>query len=291
MDSGRSFLVTIGLAAGLAVALPAGLARADTKIIRADDAVPGHPGVSYLDLVRQVVPDLAANDAAHDIEGHLTRDVRHVAGKDYEGDPPDPVVLGWIEDQRIKVGGRSRIAILADLGANADRAQDTALLMLFDDAPKPRLLDVVDVGMDKDSSFAERAKLPLGPGDDALITYSEHFNSNQTYGIHLIVLVRRDRLQLVRDVFTLSSRACGWEEQEPLTITTRPDPGRPYRAIDVGVRVETKRNGEDCGEDADLPKPRSLRFRVQFRWNKARRRFEPSSDALDRLWKLNQASL
>ena len=151
-------------------------------ILNAGDAVAGHPGLTYLDLVRQLVPDLALNPATNQVEGHLKAAPRHVTGPNADDEVPDPVVLGFIEDQRIEVGGRKRIAVLADLGSSPDQVAGMSVLMLFDDAAKPRLLDAAGVAVDKDTGFADHAQLPLGPGDNALISYSEHDDADLTFG-------------------------------------------------------------------------------------------------------------
>jgi hypothetical protein len=275
------------LAAVAFAPLAAAAASAPETIIDAADAAPGHPGVTYLDLIRQAVPNLVENAADKQIEGHLAKASRHLGGPSFDGDPPDPVVLGLIDDQRIKAGGRSRIVLMADLGPDPDRAQSMTLLLLFDDAPRPKLLDAVDVGVDKDTSFNDQPKLPLGPGDDALITYSEHFNSNQTYSGRLLVLVRRDRFELIDDVSTLSDRACGWERDETPTFTTRPDPASPYRVIDVVVREVRQRTDDGCG-DQSVPKAYVRRYESVYRWNPRKGAFVAAPSGLDRLDKLNE---
>jgi hypothetical protein len=75
----------VALAAGV-LAWPA-LAAATTDLPEVTDAVPGHPGVTYLDLLRQAIPDLAMNAADKQVEGHL-KSLRHIWGKQAEGDPP-----------------------------------------------------------------------------------------------------------------------------------------------------------------------------------------------------------
>jgi hypothetical protein len=274
------------LAVGVALTpMAAAGATPDVHIIEAAEVVPGHPGVTYLSLIKQAVPNLAETGADHEIQGHLDKGPRHLAGKSDEGDPPDPLVLGFIDDQRIKAGGKPRIVLMADLGPDPDRAQSMTLLLLFDDAPTPTLLDVVDVGVDKDTSFDEQPKLPLGPGDDALITYSEHFNSEQTYSGRLLAFVRDDRFQLIDDIFTLSDKGCGWNRQETPTFATRT--GRPYATIEVVVREQLGRTDEDCSDEA-VPKPYARRYESIYRWNARKGAWIATPDGLSRLGALNE---
>ena len=252
------------------------------------DSVPGHPGLTYLDLARQALPSLATNAGANAIEGHLPDPPpRHLGGKRFEGEPPDPVTLGWMQDQRIRAGGQSRMVILADLGPDPDRVQSQTLLLLFDDAPKPRLLDVADVGVDRDTEFDEQhPRLPLGPGDDALVTISEHGEADITYDGRLLLFVRHDRFQLITRVFVINARACNWRQRQSVSFRTKPDPGSPYAAVHVIVRHSLKAVPEaGCGQPG--PRTNARSYAALFRWDPKRGRFATSSSELKALDKLN----
>ena len=256
----------------------------------AGDAVPGHPGMTYADLVRQAVPDLALNADDHQVEGHFKTAPRHLAGEEYEGDPSDPAVLGFIEDRRILVGGRKRIALLADLGAKEGRVEGLALLMLFDDTGKtPKLLDAADVGLDKDTGFPEhQALLPLGPGDSALITYSEHDDSDLTMGGYMIVSPIGDRLSMVGRIELTSEKLCSWNGIEGASFATAPDPGRPYRRIEATVKAVFTHTGETGCNDEKHPAAVTHVYTGAWRWNAAARRFEPAASTLGGLDALNK---
>jgi hypothetical protein len=282
----------MAMVAALAAPLAfAAAARADVAMPpEAHDAVPGHPGVTYLDLLRQVIPNLADNAANHDVEGQLEEPVRNLGGKAFEGVAPDPVVVGLIEDVRFKAGGKDRIAIMADLGPDPDRAYNAALLALYDDAAKPKLLDFADVGLDREVSFSfPGRKLALGPGDDALITYSEHSNSGQGYQSRLLVFVRNGRLRLIGYLFLLWDQGCGWTREETPTWSTRPDPGSPYPEIDVAVSEVL--TSEDVGCDQKPPRAYSRTWRGSWRWNAAKRDWVAGPGDLRKLDKLNQKRL
>jgi hypothetical protein len=283
MASTRAAAAAIALA--VLIAAPA---MAAATLPEAHDAVPGHPGVTYMDLLRQVIPDLADNAAHKQTEGHFAKPPRHLGGENFVSDPPDPLVASYLEDVRIKAGGRGRIVLLVDLGQSPQSAQDTALMALYDDAPKPRLLDAVDVGVDKDTGFSDPKRLSLGPGDDALITKSEHSNSDQSYVARLLVFVRRDKFQLIDDVVAFSDQGCGWRRDETPAFTTRPDPGRAYRRIDAVIIETLKRTDEECG-DEQIPKAYSRTWRGAWRWDAARGEFKAASGDLDRLDKKNEA--
>jgi hypothetical protein len=253
------------------------------------DAVPGHPGVTYLDLLRQVVPDLKVGPDNKDIEGHLPRPLRHLAGKTYDGDPPDPVVAeGFLEMRRLTLAGQPRLVLLEDLGPDPDRAYDTALLALYDDTGAPRLLDAVDVGTDRDTAFGDTAVLDLGGGESALVTLSEHLNSNQAYDSWLLILPRADRFRMIDDIMLISDRDCGWDRRETPSFSTLPDPQSPYAQIFVTVSEKRTRLDEDCG-DQSVPKPYSRIWRTVYRWDAKTGRYVDRAHGLDALQKANEA--
>jgi hypothetical protein len=286
MRGRRSVLLAACLALSCAAATPA--AAIDDRFHDPGDAVAGHPGLTYFDLIKRVAPDLAKNAADGEFEGHLAKPPRNLAGDEFEGaDPPDTATVGFIEDRRIRVGGKPRMALLVDLGGKPDRIEGLALLMLFTDAPKPRLLDAADVGVDKDTSFSDQwPVLHVGPGDDALVTYSEHDDADYTAGGYLVVSPIGDHLRMVGLFGTQSVKACGWSNIETTTISTSPDPGGPYRQIDVKVGAVFRHTDPSCGAH-DVPKAHSAAFHATYRWNAAAHAFETPSHIAARLKAFN----
>ena len=281
--------LVLALASALA-ALAAAPALAEPDPFKhASDAVPGHPGLTYADLVRRAVPDLALNAGDNQFEGHFKTPPRHLAGEEFQADPSDPAVLGLIEDRRIRVGGRKRIALLADLGAKEGRVEGLALLMLFDDeGSSPTLLDAADVGLDKDSQFADHAVLPLGPGDAALVTWSEHDDADLTEGGYMVVSPVGDRLAEVARIELTSEKLCSWHALESARFTTAPDPGAPYPQIQATVTAAVTHTGEAGCNDERHPAAATHVFRAAWRWNAAKRRFDPAASTLDGLEALNK---
>jgi hypothetical protein len=281
---------TLALAIALAALAVAPAVAGEGGLMNAGDAVPGHAGLTYEALVRQAVPDLALNPDDNQVEGHLAKPPRHLAGADYEGDPGDPAVLGFIQDKRILVGGRKRLVLLADLGGKEGRVEGLALLMLFDDEGKrPKLLDAADVGLDKDTGFPERQSvLPLGPGDAALVTYSEHDDADLTMGGYMIVSPIGDRLSMVGMFGLTSEKLCSWHAIEDASFATAPDPGRPYRQIEATVKAAVTHTGADGCNDEKHPAAATHVFGGSWRWNAAKRRFAPAATTLGGLAALNK---
>jgi hypothetical protein len=255
----------------------------------AGDEVPGHPGLTYADLVRQAVADLRLNADDHRFEGHFRTPPRHLAGEEFRGEPTEPAVLGFIEDKRILVAGKKRIALLADLGGKEARIEGLALLMLFDDEGRtPKLLDAADVGIDKDTGFANQAVLPLAPGDSALVTWSEHGSADITMGGYMIVSPVGDRLAIVARLPLTSESLCSWKAIETARFATAPDPDAPLRQIEATVTVEVSHTGQEGCNDERHPAAATHVFHAAWRWKSASRRFEPATSTLGGLKALNR---
>ena len=279
----------LGVAGLSAMGLAAPAEAADTPpLISVSDPVPRHGEITYLELLQQAIPDLVADGVGGTAHGHHTRPVRELAGGQDGDQPPDPVEVTYVEAQRIKAAGKDRILVLASLGQAQDSVASFSVLALFDDGPHPKLLDMVDVGMYRDTSFSEQAKLSLGPGENAVVTYSEHSNSSQTYGIWLVAYVRHDKLALAAQVFGLSDRECGWQRMETPTFTGRPVRGRALGNIDIVVREQSTRD-RDAQCDSPPSAPYLRTWRATYRWDSAKEDFVTDSTALDRLAKRNEA--
>jgi hypothetical protein len=240
--------------------------------------VPGHQDVSYLDLARMIVPDLVAGEDGF-YKGGAPIEMRDIIG-DEGGSPPETINLPSAAVLPIKAGGKDRLTMLFDLGQAEDSAEGFAVLALYDLTGKPKLLDAVNVGTDRNSYFRDPGKLALGPGDDALITMSMHFNSNQGYVGTILVLVRDDRFEPIDQINTFDENVCAYKRTQDLSFQT-PGSEKPYAPIKVTVTDATAPSGDSCEEPA--PEAASRDISVTYRWDKAKSRYVKDSDAFEKL--------
>ena len=242
-------------------------------------------GKTHREIARHSRVDAEAYDEFGKAMQAMCRFVKPILGMI----PPDPATLSDLETLPFKSGGKPRLALLADFGHSDDRIEDFALLMVFDDAGRtPRLLDSGFVGVDKDTAFSEHPLIALGPGDDAIVTYSEHFNSEQTYGGWMVSFLHGRRLRMVAVEQLLSDRGCGYERNETPAFTTRAVPGSPYRELDITVTDEVTHNDDGCG-DENAPNVSKHIYRDSWRWNARAGRFRQRLNGVDRLDKKNEA--
>lgn len=242
------------------------------------DAVPGHPGLTYLALMKQVVTDLQPDSSGHKIVAF-----QHIAGEDARVDPPQTVSLSSVDVMPVP-GDTSRIVVLADLGPSEGYVAHPVLLVLFELRAKPKVLDVVEVGDDQDTSFlTEKPPALLAPGAPLILVSSEHGNTSRSFLSTEMIFIRGDRFQFIDRISAVGARSCAFERTRDPRFTTVPAaPPDPYRGVSVAVRQKITVTHED-GCDDIAPKPGLSTYRAIYRWNAATQRFATTSTAIKRL--------
>jgi hypothetical protein len=256
------------------------------KLVEPGDAVPGHRGLTYFDLMKRVVTDLAPASADAEPTAHQIVDYRHIEGKRSKTDPQGAVAIQYLEPLEIHADGKARLVLMADLGRSDEAVAEFVLLALFDIAGKPKLLDVVEVGTDRLTGFADKPLLSLGGGSDLIRISSDHFNSNEDFVNTELIFVRHDRFQLVDAVYTFNVRICSYRLTEWPAVRTVSDGSRRYRRIMLTIPEKVELSDNDCG-DEKAPRPFERTFHATYRWNARRRTFVTTSSNLEKLVKEN----
>lgn len=247
------------------------------ELVSFGDAVPGHAGKTYLDLVRLFVPDIV-------LEGSLARGetiipLRHVA-EGNDGRPPAAIALRWLEATPFRGQGRDGTLILVELGASDDRLEETAILAFFDEAL--HLVDAVDVGMGP--SVGMDAPFRVAPGEDAVTIHSTFGNSAFAASIHAPVFLSGGRFQQF-DAWTISRASeCGWDQYQEIAFASQPDEGEGFWPVTVTV-TDTVENDLTVSCPDPLPQPGTESASVTYRWDKRKAAYGPESDALDQFIK------
>ncbi|MER8979557.1 MULTISPECIES: hypothetical protein [unclassified Mesorhizobium] len=242
-------------------------------------ALPGRTDATYLDLARMVIPDLAADQDGF-YRGGLPIEMRHIERPDGGGSPPETSGFSNAAVLAIKAGGKDRLAMLFDLGDSPDSAEGYAVLALYDVTAKPKLLDAVNVALDRGTYFREPGKLSVSANDDVLITMSAHFNSSQNYVITPLIMVRDDKFELIDMIYTFDENLCAYSRKQDVAFQAIAE-GKSYAAIKVTVTDATVLNGESC--DDTPPRPESHAISVIYHWDKKTSRYIKDSDTLDKL--------
>lgn len=277
-------LCALALVVPLVVSLAGAAHAGETALPDPQDVVPGTEGATYLDLVRQVLPDLEESEGVY--RGSKVVDTRHIAGPPMGGDPPGEYLVFDVAALPLRAAGRDRLAILFDLGETVDTAEGFAVLALYELGSSPLLLDAVQVGFDRRTWFRDPASVALNADDELVLTISMHANASQTYVTTAMIMARGERLQLVDTVFTFDDRGCGFERTQVPQFRSGAREGRRYADVVVTVVEITRRAPESCA--GDLPQAGSRVIEVTYRWDDRQARFLPDSDALDRLERENE---
>lgn len=256
-----------------------------------DETVAGHPGLTYFDLMKLLVPDLAPGD-----EGAVGRQVvpfAPIENRDQTGEAPQEIELKPSDLDVMKIpGDESRIVVLADLGPREGFVADAQLLALFSLAPPARLLDVADVGMDRVTVFSRKTNpAMLGPGSPLIVIENGHDDSDQDFSAIEMIFIRGDRFQLIGGFSTLDEQLCTYKRLEPWFYSVVASPGR-YPALHVSVRERVTLTGETgCSEGETPPRPRATTYQALYRWDERSQRFVTRSTQLKRLAEENEKAL
>jgi hypothetical protein len=243
--------------------------------------VPGHPGMTWLDLAKLVVPDAAPS--ANGVAGRTIVPFRHILGQSALTALPDPIDLDTASIESITISSRpNRIVALLDLGQAEGFVAEVALLCLFALDGKARLLDVVEVGDDRWTGIGHATPPMLAPGSPLIEVVSGHTNSNQSYDSHELIFIRGDRFRLIDSIFTMNERYCAFQRMNDVSISVVPDRS-PVRAVRVAVRLVTTLSGEDCGADPHPLRAGTRVYSGTWHWDTVRGRYVGGSASLRRL--------
>lgn len=145
----------------------------------------------HLDLIRNVFPDVTKELTA---ENSVV--VRHIRG-DYDPDELTGPMRIYEEGYFTVINGSHHDCVLAlnisHSGAPTNPWGGETLLALFRMQPKPRLLDVADIQMDRESGVWTKPAILHGGNHDAMVTYYCHLNAGEEYMAPALVEIVQDK--------------------------------------------------------------------------------------------------
>jgi hypothetical protein len=256
------------------------------SVVNMNDTVPGAGGVTYLDLVRQIVGDIELGSSGM-FEGHHVIDFRHIGGAEWQTKPPTSVDIFRAEVLPIRSGGEDRLALLVSLEQEGS-GRGNELLALYSLGSSPTLLDAVDVGFDNGTSFFDPSSLSLGEGKTALLMMGTEEHRGESHHTTALILFRKNRLQLVDTIETLSVVGCGnFVRDEVPEFRVVNDGGRAYPDIVATVTqtIAVSNNHSDyCSAlyDDVPPTPGMRVFSVTYSWDETASKYNPDPGAFDK---------
>lgn len=268
-------LVVAALVALMGVAGAQERTRAEVKV---GDAVPGHPGVTYETLLKQVLPDLARGDGGNS-------EIWTSAGvslRDLEGAAEDtgPASFTNLQTLTLKHGGKEVLAVMApDYAGNGW----LAILAVYDmTQATPRLIDAANAGMDRVTALG--TTLALSPDEGGITVTGWHNNSNENYETVQVVMLHEGKLISALYTGNYSLLICGMRMAQTGELTVAPEPASPYAALVYTVTQDVELSGEDCGEGGMelLPAGKTV-ARDVFHWDAAATKFVSPTNEIGKL--------
>lgn len=274
-------------AALLALTMGTSLAMAgDMSFFPSDinTAVPGHPGLVYFDLLKQLVPDLKPNETI--AKGTTMAPVRHVMGPFMGAGGiaklPDQITFGSFQTRIGTFEGQQRILILTGVGAG-DVQDAPTLLMAFSADAEPKLIDALDVALDKTTSFGLPEPVAIGPEDQAVLTTSRHTDGDVTYLADALLFMHDGKFEPVILVPRLEKVGCGFQWTQPIRIEAQ-KPAKPGPYSDIKLTVtDTGALLENNCEQSRGEAPFSKEYSALFQWDAKTASFIADTSELDDL--------
>jgi hypothetical protein len=167
-------------------------------------AVPGIPGKTWMDLLRQVFPDIALgpkNEAI--VRGNIALRPIEKDGV-FTDDCPDELKLSSLEVSQARIADKPRLIV----GIATDGDSCVAPLVLFEGSGEGKLLDAVNVKQDKNYSFGRDFTRSLGPNGQLAVVTSFHINAGEGYDIEALILATADKLSSIDPIFAKSETDC-----------------------------------------------------------------------------------
>jgi hypothetical protein len=268
----KNFL-RIGLIAACLIGATNG-ALADSTVIPSastlQERVPGHSGLRWGEAVRTFLPDAHAstNDG---LEGTDLVELRHIDGKDAYSEPPDHIQITALTARDIVEQGKKRLLVFAQLEP-PDGVLGMALLALIDPAPKPRLLDLVDVAVDKENYLDQSVKLKIARGSDLIVTLNAHLNAGEEFVDSHVIFVEGDRLTKLAEVSSHSYVNCRYEVKQTRSFSVVPNPRAKFDSLLVTEREQVKHHKGDC-DVGEIPKAGVTTLHTLYRWDQGKGAF------------------
>src|SRR5262245_129664 len=264
--------------AALAAVLMAGsAARADEL----SDVVPGHPGVTYGALLKQVMPAMQKNTDGGWDSGPVTH------FRDLDGKPVQELEISFksVEATTVREEGHKRLLLMTDEDSGGSGFD--AVLAAYDlDARTPKLLDHVDAGRDRWNGISSRI-VPLSATTDAFIAFSGHSNSNQSYELVTPMFLRSGKFHTITSLFVYGEGMCSYDRRQEASYATRPDKGAEYDAFVITFTIDTRPGESDCGERQKPPQYSKTTVSDTWRWNARKGAFVATTGTLDKLSERN----
>ena len=247
---------------------------AEAKYSGATDVVSPGSDLTYFDLALQFAPGLAKAPS----DGDEISKLPHLGGDDDVTTIASPA-LGGVERIDIEFDGKPAVLLMFDFGQSDDSAASVNVLALYDMSSKPRLLDALDVGLDRETSFMEPGHISLSPRFGMAFVRNSHHNAGEEYLQTSLIGIWGGKLREVDTIFTMSWFANG----EDLRVL--PSFASVKGAIGLHFSYDVRRTQCDGGcvpYEQDYPST-TERITARYSWDPGAGKFVRPAKAFDKI--------
>ena len=249
----------------------ADVSAAELDFIEPGDRVSANSSTTYLDLALQFSPGLNATPA----DGGGLAKLPHLGGPEASASITNPAIR-FIERIDITESGKPALLLLFDLGNADDAAQTVTVLALYDMTSAPRLLDAMDVGLDRETSLQDPSYAALSPDIGMIFLRNSHHNAGEEYLQTSLVGVWKGKLHEVDTIFSMS-----WNAGDRRTATTFSfTPVSNAVAVDAAVEIRKIQCSGYCEPDSEGT-AKIEHLKVRYQWDAAGSKFTRPKDAYD----------
>lgn len=258
------------------IAAPDYASAAGPRFVNLGDRVRPESAVTYLDLARQIVPDLHSDGTGMD--NSKLDDIRHIGGPDTAA-TISTIRLSLIQRLDLPETQAEQALILFDFGPAEDAPQSVTILGLYDLSGTTHLLDMIDVGTDLQTSFAAPYLVSLSSKVVVASTHSWHLNSGEEFADVSLTGIWDGRLHGLDTISVRNWEWCHTFERHSLTLTK----GEGVW-LDAFMDVSHKEEGS-CGENDSGGHVEHKRYHVRYNWDSRSQMLVPSSNVFKALQK------
>ncbi|MBJ3785489.1 hypothetical protein [Devosia sediminis] len=242
---------------------------------------------TYAELIAMALPGALETDEFIVVEKDVA--VPHIEGPDFTVVAPAPVTVADFNGVGLSIDGEPHLALMIELAEAPNSAGPIAALAVFDVTGAPELVDVVDIGFDRQSGFALPPTLQVGWGHELILGFNSHGNAGQFYNAITIVDVVEGRLTMVDQILTLDVTSCEETRRQYLDYVVATPEGDGKGDFTVIVRDVLEPSDEACPAGDGPYMTGETSYSVEYRWDESAGRYVAQGEGWAEFDEMNSA--
>lgn len=247
---------------------------------------------TYLELIRQVLPDLKMSDTDPDVAmAHTTVPFKHLSEDAKPAVLEGDLKLDSFQPQWINSEGRRILLLELDVSSeNANQGMnyegEATFLAAFNTAPAMKLLEVMDIKTDRFTGFWETpAVFRLTARTDSFLVYSEHSNAGESFVDLTMLFLNHNRFEIITNLFIFNTQGCGVGFIETPHFRILPGGSQKYPKIAVNVVVKKEPDPPECDHRT---RGYSWNYSMVYVWDSTKSEYKTNSRQMEALDKFNR---